>query len=167
MNVSGRLFIYKIKEGKVTSIRQNNAITYAARNILVDMLLGNSELKYLAPLNIGEVDKNNKAFKPESDNLIKLSTDEIASFDIGGHNTVAYSDIETPVSITTLSITINAPEGILKNGEVFNAIGVFNNTENPATDIGEASLFSFATLPDSIIVEEGAAYVINYWYEIR
>lgn len=180
MRLQGKINIYKIIDGRVTNAYKPNAITYNGRNTMMDVLSdGSTPLKYLMLLNIDSNNSGNRAYLPTTLDYVLFSDDTTAIFDLSTTSLVigsfiatigatkSYSAADAVYGNAYLKYTIEIPDGLLKNGEQFNCIAIFDNTADPSSAITSARLFSFAVLDSPIIIAGGENIVINYGYEIR
>ncbi len=182
MQLKGKLAIYKVVNGRLQPILKTNALTYAARNILADLLgSGSTNLQYMTPLSISSIYDGDRSFIPVAGDTIDFTDASIASIDltagtqeidgkiITSTTTITYSPIDNTASTAQASLvyTVNLPAGVLETDAEFNCLAIFDSTSDPATDISLSRLFSFAVLPAPVVIGVMDNIVITYTYEIQ
>ena len=181
MNIKGILRLYKTVNGVVEFIHQPNAITYAARNTLIDVLDdGSKPIKYMVLLNIDSSKAGDRSFFPSASEFIDLFDSSDAVFDLSVASVIINSktvttaatknystDDGTVPDYATLDYVVNIPCSVIKTGETFNCVAIFDSTADPGSSLSSARLFSFAVLTTPVTVGAAENLVINYGYIIR
>lgn len=192
LNLNGQVFIYATdKNGRVTfKNKKENAITYAARNALADMLSGIlsgtptgithmtfTDTNFVDPVN----ERSNTGDAPTffanslkfNDGIIPNATASIPLY-ISPYTVNGY-DILTTRSVPTYSSTVGYLDSSTATVkfEVYLPDGVIAGTPSikqvllwSGDPLSTGRLFSAATLTNPVLIEPGSNYTITYNYII-